>query len=156
MTVLLIDENGVNLGQKEKSHALSIAESKGFKLVEVSPQAKPFPVCRLISGKQLYLDKNKRKERSKIEIMEKEYRIKHNISQHDLRYRINQIDKYLDRNYRIKLVILYKFNYEKAAALIHSMHEALLESNPTRKIHMSKPEAKGENVIYCYFKLLQD
>ena len=44
--VLLIDENGVNLGNKVRSDALSIADSKGLKLVEVAPLAKPFPVCR--------------------------------------------------------------------------------------------------------------
>ena len=110
--------------------------------------------CRLISSKQLYIDRNKRKEKSKPEILEKEYRIKHNISQHDLIYRIKQIEKYLDRKYRIKLFVKYKSDFDKAMAVVHSIHEELLQVNP--KVLMTKPEHRGEHAFFCYLKFSDD
>lgn len=109
---------------------------------------------RLISSKQLFIDRNKRKEKPKPEIFEKEYRINHNISKHDLFYRIKQIEKYLDRKYRIKLFVKYKSDFDKAIAMVHSIHEELLQVNP--KILLTKPEHRGERAFYCYLKISND
>ena len=58
---LLIDEAGHNLGVMAQDTALQLAESKGFKIVQVrkeTPEAKA--VCKLVSKQQIRGKRNSR------------------------------------------------------------------------------------------------
>lgn len=63
--IILIDENGANLGLKKTREALAIADEAGMDLVVLQDKARPF-VCKIMDyNKYMYEQKKKDKERKK-------------------------------------------------------------------------------------------
>ncbi len=63
--VLVIDQNGDQLGVKTRNQAIDIAYKEGLDLVCVAPNAKP-PVCRIMDfGKYRFEQQKKAKEAKK-------------------------------------------------------------------------------------------
>ena len=87
-SVLLVDDEGNQLGELTTEKALEMAVEKGLDLVEVAPAAKP-PVCRLLNyGKFRYEATRKEREarkasKSKSNNAVREVRMKTRIGDHD-------------------------------------------------------------------------
>lgn len=62
--LLLLDEEGENLGTMHRADALRLMDEKGLKLVPVNEHAEP-PVYRLMSGKQIHGEQMKLREKQK-------------------------------------------------------------------------------------------
>lgn len=62
--LLLLDEEGENLGTVHRADALRLMDEKGLKLVTVNENAEP-PVYRLMSGKQIHEEQMKLREKQK-------------------------------------------------------------------------------------------
>ena len=57
--VLVIDQNGDQLGVKSRNQAIDIAYNEGLDLVCVAPNAKP-PVCRIMDFGKIVLNNKRR------------------------------------------------------------------------------------------------
>ena len=91
--VLLIDENGTQLGIKSRVEAMGIAQSKDLDLFCVAPMAKP-PVCKIINyGKYRFEQQKKAKEmkKNKKVIDVKEIQLSCNIGEHDFNTKLKDI-----------------------------------------------------------------
>ena len=65
--VRLLDENGEQKGVVSIQEALTLAQERGYDLVEVAPQANP-PVCKLLDyGKYVFDQEKKLKESEEAE-----------------------------------------------------------------------------------------
>lgn len=62
--LLLLDEEGENLGTMHRADVLRLMDVKGLKLVPVNENAEP-PVYRLMSGKQIHEEQMKLREKQK-------------------------------------------------------------------------------------------
>lgn len=103
--VRVIDENGNQLGIMKTSEAISLAQERGFDLVEVSPQAKP-PVTKFINFdkfryQQKKLEQQQKKKLKKVEL--KNIRISLRISDHDLSIKAKKALEFLDEGHKIKV-----------------------------------------------------
>lgn len=108
--VRLIDEDGKQVGVIPTIEALEIARERGVDLVEVQPNAVP-PVCKLMDyGRFRYEESRKEREaRRKQKSFEvKEIRLKPNITDHDLEYRINQARKFLTDGDKVKISVRFR------------------------------------------------
>jgi translation initiation factor IF-3 len=108
--VLLIDENGENLGVKNADDAKQYAWDRDLDLVEISPQARP-PVCRVMDyGKWKYeqnvKEKQARKSRSVITVKEIKYRPK--IGDADYKTKTNHVRRFLEQEDKVKLTIMFR------------------------------------------------
>ena len=113
----MIDEAGEQLGIMETSQAMALAQENGLDLVEVAPLAKP-PVCKIIDwGKYQYQlskkDKDSKKNQSRPTI--KGVRIRPNIGENDLNFKIKQAEKFLSQGDKVKIEIIMR-GREKAFA----------------------------------------
>lgn len=99
---------GKNLGVMKFNDALEKAQSLELDLVEVSPNAKP-PVCNIIDiGKYMY-EKSKREKNSKsTQVKEKDIIFRYVIDEHDLETKANQAKQFLEKGYRVRLVVKFK------------------------------------------------
>lgn len=103
MNVLLIDENGNNVGLISKYDAIKKAKDVGLDLVDVSPNSTP-PVCKIMDlGKFKYKKNNKNKK-----TVLKEVQFNISISRHDLEIKAKKIKKFLDKKYKVKLLVKFK------------------------------------------------
>ncbi len=84
------------------------AEEEGLDLVLVSdPDATP-PVVRIQDYKKLQYEKKKKQRQNKHKSDLKEIQLKANISDHDLQTKVNNIDKFLERGDKVKVVVRLK------------------------------------------------
>jgi len=106
----VVDEDGKQLGIMSVSEALKIAREKNLDLVEVAPNANP-PVCRIMDfGKFKYELARKEKEakkNQKIASEVKEIKIRPNIEEHDYQVKLRKIREFLEKGYKVRLIILF-------------------------------------------------
>lgn len=101
----MIDEEGHNIGELERSKALELAYEKGLDLVEINPTARP-PICKIMDfGRYKYETAKKQKEnrvRQK-ETLLKEIRLSAKIGDHDITYKAKQAKEFFDQGNKVKV-----------------------------------------------------
>lgn len=108
--VLLVDENGVKVGQIDTEEALRMAEERLLDLVEVAPLANP-PVCRIMDyGKYRYqLQKKEKDARKKQKVQTlKEIKMRPKIDEHDFDFKMKAIREFLGKGHRVKVSVFFR------------------------------------------------
>lgn len=101
-------QDGENLGIMTSKQAYDKARDAGLDLVEVAPKAN-LPVCHIVDyGKFQYDRSKKEKEKKGVQAKEKEISFRYVIDEHDLETKANQIRKFLEKGFRVKLVVKFK------------------------------------------------
>jgi translation initiation factor IF-3 len=107
---LLVDENGVKIGQITTPDAVRMAEERQLDLVEVAPLAKP-PVCRIMDyGKYRYqLQKKEKDARKKQKVQTlKEMKMRPKIDEHDYDFKVRAIKNFLEEGHRVKVSVFFR------------------------------------------------
>ncbi|MDE2815820.1 MAG: translation initiation factor IF-3 [Chloroflexota bacterium] len=107
--VRVIDEDGEQIGILAIERALALAQEREVDLVEVSPNASP-PVCRLMDyGKHKYRqtkeERSSRKNRAATTL--KEVRFSPVMDRHDINYRVDRINKFLEEGHKVKAFVRF-------------------------------------------------
>lgn len=79
-------------------------------LVEVAPDAKP-PVCKIMNfGKYKYKQelREKKAKKKQTRIIIKEIRIRPKIDEHDLETKLKHIKRFLNKDYRVKVSVIFR------------------------------------------------
>ncbi|MFA5777733.1 MAG: translation initiation factor IF-3 [Parcubacteria group bacterium] len=108
--IMLIDDQGNNLGDMETWKALEISKERELDLVEVFPKAVP-PVCKIMDyGKHQYQQSKQTRlaqaKQKKVEL--KGIRIGLKIGEHDLNFKKEQTDKFLSKGNKVKIELVLK------------------------------------------------
>ncbi len=142
--VFLIDENGEAVGKMKTSKALEMAKEADLDLVEVNPKAEP-PVVKIVNLGQMKYEKEKlahkqKMQQKKVEI--KNIRLSFRISEHDFQLRLNQAEKFLAKDNKIKVELFLKGRerqYPKKAAEIVKNFVEQLQNKEEIKIDIEQP-----------------
>ena len=112
--VLVIDENGKQMGVLLTKDAVNHALLRSLDLVEVSPGAQP-PVCKIMDyGKHKYkLTRKervaKKQSRVKTSIQKtKEVKFKTRTGDNELDWKIKQVKKFLSKGNKVKITVLFR------------------------------------------------
>ncbi len=87
-----------------------MAQSKGFDLVEISPNASP-PVCQIMDyGKYKYQQSKKEKDtkRKQHVIHVKEIRLRPKIEAHDFNFKVSHARKFIEKGNKVKATVLFR------------------------------------------------
>lgn len=106
-TVLVIDENGQQLGVMPAAAGLGIAENRDLDFVCVAPDV-PTPVCRIMDyGKYRYEQEKKRKlaKKNAVKTEVKEIQIKAGIADHDMQIKAKHIKEFLEEGNIVRIVM---------------------------------------------------
>lgn len=118
ITLIYEDEEGKKHHQEMPFFdALRKAEAMGFDLVAVSPNAKPYPVCKILDyGKFKYEQEKKEKSnRSRQKISEEKIiQISPNIALGDLETKAGRARKFLEAGDKVKVVCTVKGRWRAA------------------------------------------
>jgi translation initiation factor IF-3 len=109
-TVLLIDDDGTNVGNVRLSEALDKAASAGLDLVEVG-SGKKIPVCRIMDYGKWRYEQSKRLKKNKNQNQgrgSKEIKFRPNTGDNDLSYRAKRVGQFLKDGYKVKLCVRFK------------------------------------------------
>ncbi len=90
--------------------AWRLAETEGLNLVQVSPDDATPVVVRVQDFKKIMFERKKAKsaQKKKRRSELKEIQLKANISDHDLQTKVKNIDKFLERGDKVKIVVRLK------------------------------------------------
>lgn len=108
--VLVIDQNGDQLGVKNRNEALNIAYDVDLDLVCVAPNAKP-PVCRIMNfGKYRFEQQKKAREMKKNSkvVALKETQLSVTIDVHDKNVKLKRTLKWLEEGNKVKVAIRFR------------------------------------------------
>jgi translation initiation factor IF-3 len=108
--VRLIGADGQQLGVVPTPRALALAQSEGYDLIEIAPQAQP-PVCQIGDyGKYRYKLQQREKEAKKKQktITWKEVRVAPKIDEHDLDTKIRTAMRLLGHGDKLKVVVRFR------------------------------------------------
>src|SRR3989344_39610 len=114
--VQVVDDAGNQLGAMPIFDALRLAKEKNLDLVEVGPQMKP-PIAKIMDyGKYMYRKERREKGGPKQKDQEiKAVRVGFKTGQHDLKFKSEQIDKFLKEGRQVRIELSLR-GREKAVA----------------------------------------
>ncbi len=154
--VRVIDENGKNLGIMSKLDALNYAKSKNLDLVVIAPNAN-VPVAKVIdlnSFKYQLQKKEKLAKKGQKKNKIKEVKLSPLIAEGDLQRKFEQIQKFLNKGYPVKVTIMKKrritkemFNdfVKKILTLLESCCNILNTQNKGRDTHILLKAGNAKN-----------
>jgi len=108
--ILVVDEEGNQLGIIDTAEALAIAEERGLDLVEVAPTARP-PVCRIMDyGKYKYEQSKKaRKARQQSHTQKvKTIKFRPKTDDHDYNFKKRHIISFLEDGNKVKVIMQFR------------------------------------------------
>jgi translation initiation factor IF-3 len=108
--VLLIADDGEQLGIKPLPEALAIARSRELDLVEVAPNANP-PVARLMDYKRFEYEQQQRRKESRrkaTQVVIKEMKFRPKIDVHDYTTKMRHVERFLAEGNKVKLTIMFR------------------------------------------------
>lgn len=108
--VLVIDQNGNQLGVMKRFDAIRAAEEANLDLLCVAPMAKP-PVCKILNyGKYRFEKQKKAKEIKKNQkvVETKEARITPQIDLHDIEVKAKAANKWLQEGNKVKVTVRFR------------------------------------------------
>ncbi len=147
--VLVIDDDGTQLGVMKTDEALDLAREKKVDLVNVAPSARP-PVCRLMDyGKHKYeqskRDREARKRQKTTTV--KEIKLRPNIDKHDFDVKAKRAQKFLENGDKVKVTVMFRgreiTHPEIAQRLTKQLAEDLAEYGVVEK----PAKQEGRNMI---------
>jgi len=108
--ILVVDENGEQLGVLETREALAIAEERGLDLVEVAPTARP-PVCRIMDyGKYKYEQSKKARKAKQAShtVKVKTIKFRPKTDEHDYNFKKKHVIEFLDKGNKVKIIMQFR------------------------------------------------
>ncbi|WP_342263102.1 MULTISPECIES: translation initiation factor IF-3 [unclassified Spiroplasma] len=108
--VLVIDQDGNQLGVMSRNDALRTAKEQGLDLFVVAPNANP-PVSKILDyGRYKYEEQKKDKDNKKKQriIQNKEMRLTPNIGEHDLQFKAKKVIEFLKNGDRVKISLKFR------------------------------------------------
>lgn len=106
----MIDEKGLHVGVLPTPQALALARERGLDLIEVSPLAQP-PVAKILDFNKLKYEVGKERKREKAKqkrIEVKGVRLSLRIGKHDTETRLQQAQKFLADNDKVKIEMILR------------------------------------------------
>lgn len=108
--VLLIAEDGEQLGVRPLPQALTIAREAELDLVEVAPNANP-PVCRIMDYRRWQYEQQQRRKESRkkaTNVVIKEMKFRPKIDGHDYTTKMKHVRRFLGEGNKVKLTIMFR------------------------------------------------
>lgn len=151
--VRLIGSDGSQIGIVTKQKALTTAQEEGLDLIEIAAKARP-PVCKIGDfGKMRYdlSKKLKQQKKNQNNQITKTVQFKPNIGESDLLRKIDHIQKFLDKGYRVVVQVNMKGRQNKFANLAEANTINKIQENLVDAV-MDKPSKQGSRITVTISK----
>jgi translation initiation factor IF-3 len=108
--VRVIGDDGEQVGVLPVREALTLAQSRGLDLVEVSPTARP-PVCRIMDYGKFKYEQNRRARKAKKkqhQMQLKEIKMRPKIEDHDYDFKVQHARNFLEGRDKVKVTVTFR------------------------------------------------
>jgi translation initiation factor IF-3 len=142
--VFLIDESGESIGVIDTEEAIARAKELEMDLVEVNPKADP-PIAKILDLGQFKYEQQKKAHKQKMmqkKVELKNIRLTFRISEHDFNFRLDQAEKFLFKDNKLKVDMLLRGrerqHLQKAAEIMNGFVNKLKEK-PNISVEIEQP-----------------
>ncbi|MCB9802839.1 translation initiation factor IF-3 [Candidatus Nomurabacteria bacterium] len=143
--MVVINEQGDNLGTFPTRQAIDMAKEKDLDLIEVAPLAKP-PVCKIMDyGRFQYQQSRSQPKAKKVET--KGLRLSFKIGQHDMEVRQKQTEKFFSQGHKVKIELRLKGREKAFKDRAREVMEQFLEGLSSYKIEAPLKQQGGTLTI---------
>jgi translation initiation factor IF-3 len=145
-SVRVIDENGEQLGIMPTPQALSMAQERGYDLVEVAPMASP-PVVRFLDFGQYKYELAKREKEAKRRqraVTFKEIRLRPKIGGGDFDTKVHRATEFLEEGDRIKVTVQFRGRELTHPELGRALLERFVEAVKDYGVVERAPQFEGK------------
>lgn len=145
----LIGPNGEQIGIMPIKDALEKAEEIGVDIVEVAANANP-PVCKIMDYGKFKYEQNKQQQEAKKKqtiIQVKEVKIRPKTEEHDYRFKMRHIKKFLANKNRVKVTIMFRGREIAYPQLGVKILDRIAEELKDQINIDSQPNMEGRNMI---------
>ena len=147
--VQLIDNTGANKGVVDTQTALSMAETAGLDLVEISPNSSP-PVCKILDfGKYKFQSQKKAAEaRKKQKIVEvKEIKLRPMIDDHDYDVKMRSMKRFFEEGDKVKITLRFRGREMAHQELGYKLLNRVKDDIATIAKIESEPRFEGRQMV---------
>ena len=148
--VMVVDDDGEQLGEMDTQDALRLAEDKGLDLVEVAPTARP-PVCKIMDYGKFKYEQSKKARKARqashtVKVKTIQFRPK--TDDHDYQFKKKHIIQFLAAGNKVKVVMRFRgreiTHMDLALAFLNNLNDELAEyGNPE-----SRPQREGRQISF--------
>jgi len=125
--ILVLDEQGTNLGRMPYRDAQGIASSRNLDLVSINKK-EGIEVFRIMDhGKWKYEKKKNKRKQKKSSLPLKEMNFKMRIDPHDQEIKINRIQSFLDKGADVKITVTMRGREKAKPRLAREKMDAIIE-----------------------------
>ncbi|MHA2279336.1 MAG: translation initiation factor IF-3 [Promethearchaeota archaeon] len=125
--VLVLDEDGTNLGHMLYCDARSLAISRNLDLVQVNKNKSEVEVFKIMDHGKWKYEKKKNKQK-KPHHRTKEMNFKVRIDEHDQRIKINRIKTFLEKGDDVKITVIMRGREKANPTFAHQKMDEILQS----------------------------
>ena len=146
--VRVIGDDGSQLGVLPVREALTLAQSKGLDLVEVSPTARP-PVCRIMDFGKFKYEQNLRARKAKKKQHHthlKEIKMRPKIDDHDYDFKMRHARTFLGERDKVKFTITFRGREMAHTEIGHELMKKILAELVDVGIVESSPRQEGRSI----------
>lgn len=147
--VLVIDEEGRQIGKMSVSKALEEAQARNLDLVEVRPNAVP-PVCRLMDYGKYKYQQSKSERDNKINRKQQELRevkVRPKIDDHDFEVKVKTVLRLISSGDRVKITLRFRGREIVHTDMAQDLLKRLFESVQHVATITQKPLMEGRQMI---------
>jgi translation initiation factor IF-3 len=146
--VRVIGDDGSQIGVLPVREALTMAQSKGLDLVEVSPTARP-PVCRIMDYGKFKYEQNLRARKAKKKQHHthlKEIKMRPKIDDHDYDFKMKHARTFLGDRDKVKFTITFRGREMAHTEIGHELMKKILSELVDVAIVESPPRQEGRSI----------
>ena len=155
--VLLIAEDGEQLGVRPLPQALALAREAELDLVEVAPNAKP-PVCKIMDFRRYQYEQQQRRKESRkkaTNVVVKEMKYRPKIDIHDYTTKTKKVQQFLGEGHKVKVTIMFRGREMAHPELGRKILDRLAADVGEVAIVESAPRQDGRNMTMVLHPLKQ-
>ncbi|XP_037655899.1 translation initiation factor IF-3, mitochondrial isoform X2 [Choloepus didactylus] len=157
--IRVIDEHGNDLGSMHRANVIKLLDARDLRLVKRSSSSEP-PEYQLMTGLQIHEERLRLREREKAKpktgpTQIKELTFSSNIGQHDLDTKSKQIQKWIEKKYRVQITIKKGKYVEEPENKMEELFNQILQTMPGMATFSTRPQAiKGGKATMCVLRHL--
>lgn len=147
--ILVIDEQGENLGKILASKALKIAYERNLDLVVVAPEAKVMVAKIMDYSKHRYEQQRRQREMKKNQqtVEVKEIRLSPNIGDHDFNTKFKHAEKFISKGDKVKISLRFRGRMITHRELGFEVVDRFIEKLGESITIETKPKLEGRQII---------
>ncbi|MBU2500642.1 translation initiation factor IF-3 [bacterium] len=148
--VMVVDEDGEQLGILDTAEALAKAEERGLDLVEVAPNARP-PVCKIMDYGKFKYEQSKKARKARqashtVKIKTIQFRPK--TDDHDYDFKKKHIVKFLEAGNKVKIVMRFRGREITHMDLALEFLNHLTQEVAEYGVRESQPQREGRLITF--------